>query len=286
MLKEKADIYAGIVSYNPDLKRLGDNIASISKQTWVVVFDNGSDNFNDIKKMVEKYESVILLNSKNNLGIAAALNRLMQWGYDRNYKWMLSLDQDSVCDKNYVVRMMPYLDIESKLGIIAPVIVDRNVGVVGHNPVESYMHVNTCITSGAISRISAWKEIGKYDESMFIDSVDFEFCYRMRKYGYGVIQVRDEKLLHELGESKKKRFFLWKIDVTGHSSFRKYYIARNNVYYPLKHHLWLHFVRGNLRNVVLICIVILYENNKGKKISSILRGWRDAFSVRGKCNGD
>lgn len=286
MLKEKADIYAGIVSYNPDLKRLGDNIASISKQTRVVVFDNGSDNFNDIKTMVEKYESVILLNSKNNLGIAAALNRLMQWGYDRNYKWMLSLDQDSVCDKNYVVRMMPYLDIESKLGIIAPVIVDRNVGVVGHNPVESYMHVNTCITSGAISRISAWKEIGKYDESMFIDSVDFEFCYRMRKYGYGVIQVRDVKLLHELGESKKKRFFLWKIDVTGHSSFRKYYIARNNVYYPLKHHLWLHFVRGNLRNVVLICIVILYENNKGKKISSILRGWRDAFSVRGKCNGD
>ena len=236
--------------------------------------------------MVEKYESVILLNSKNNLGIAAALNRLMQWGYDRNYKWMLSLDQDSVCDKNYVVRMMPYLDIESKLGIIAPVIVDRNVGVVGHNPVESYMHVNTCITSGAISRISAWKEIGKYDESMFIDSVDFEFCYRMRKYGYGVIQVRDVKLLHELGESKKKRFFLWKIDVTGHSSFRKYYIARNNVYYPLKHHLWLHFVRGNLRNVVLICIVILYENNKRQKISSILRGWRDAFSVRGKCNGD
>ena len=286
MLKEKADIYAGIVSYNPDLKRLGDNIASISKQTRVVVFDNGSDNFNDIKKMVEKYESVILLNSKNNLGIAAALNRLMQWGYDRNYKWMLSLDQDSVCDKNYVVRMMPYLDIESKLGIIAPVIVDRNVGVVGHNPVESYMHVNTCITSGAISRISAWKEIGKYDESMFIDSVDFEFCYRMRKYGYGVIQVRDVKLLHELGESKKKRFFLWKIDVTGHSSFRKYYIARNNVYYPLKHHLWLYFVRGNLRNVVLICIVILYENNKRQKISSILRGWRDAFSVRGKCNGD
>ena len=286
MLKEKTDIYAGIVSYNPNLKRLGDNIASISKQTQVVVFDNGSDNFNDIKKLLEKYESVILLNSQNNLGIAAALNRLMQWGYDRNYKWMLSLDQDSVCDKNYVVRMMPYLDIESKLGIIAPVIVDRNVGVIGHNPEESYMHVNTCITSGAISRISAWKEIGKYDESMFIDSVDFEFCYRMRKYGYGVIQVRDVKLLHELGESKKKRFFLWKIDVTGHSSFRKYYIARNNVYYPLKHHLWLHFVRGNLRNVVLICIVILYENNKREKISSILRGWRDAFSVRRKCNGD
>ena len=81
---------------------------------------------------------------------------------------------------------------------------DRNVGVVGHNPKSEYMHVNTCITSGAFSKVSAWKEIGKYDESMFIDSVDFEYCYRMRKYGYGVIQVRDVQLLHELGKSQER----------------------------------------------------------------------------------
>ena len=99
---------------------------------------------------------------------------------------------------------------------------------------------------------------------MFIDSVDFEYCYRMRKCGYGVIQVRDVQLLHELGKSQKRRLLFWKIDVTGHSAFRKYYIARNNVYYPLKHRMWLRVLRGNIRNIGMMGVTVLYpwKNNR------------------------
>lgn len=280
---KKQKIYAGIVSYNPDIKRLKENIEAIYRQvSKVLVFDNGSNNIIDLKKLVSTFNNVYLLRSDRNIGIAAALNRLMQWGLDHEYTWMLSLDQDSVCKEDYVKRMLPYLSVEKNLGIVAPVIVDRNVGIVGHNPNSNYSHVNTCITSGAFSKIDAWKIIGEYDESMFIDSVDFEFCYRMRKEGYEVIQVKNVHLLHEIGNCEKRRFLFWKIRVTGHSAFRKYYMARNNVYYPFKHHLWLRFIRGNIRNVEMIGIVILYENNKKKKISSICKGWKDAYKWRCK----
>ena len=276
-------IYAGIVSFNPDIKRLKENIEAIYNQVpRVLIFDNGSNNIMDLMKLVDKYNNVSLLKSKSNTGIAAALNRLMEWGLKHDFEWMLSLDQDSVCDDDYVNKMVPYLFIEKDLGIVAPIIVDRNVGIVGHNPSSDYSHVNTCITSGAFSRVDAWSKIGKYDESMFIDSVDFEYCYRMKKNGYGVIQVRDVKLLHEIGKSEKKRFLFWKINVTGHSAFRKYYIARNNVYYPLKHHLWLYFIRGNIRNLRMIGITVLYENNKKDKIISIFKGWINAYECRKK----
>ena len=215
-------------------------------------------------------EITILLSNKNE-GIAAALNRLMEYCAKKNVLWILSLDQDSVCPPDYVKKMRPYLTIEDKLGIVAPVIVDRNIGLVGHNPKEKFAKVNTCITSGSFQNISVWKKVGKYDESMFIDSVDFEYCYRVRKAGFKVIQVRDVQLLHELGDSKKRRFIFWKITDNGHSAFRKYYIARNNVYYPLKHRLWLHFIRGNFRNVGLIIIVLLYESDKKNKINSIIK---------------
>ena len=271
-------IYAGIVTFNPDIERLKENVCAICIQVpEVVIFDNGSSNFVDIQENIAVFNNVIMIHSNENIGIAAALNRLMQWGFENNYDWMLSLDQDSVCDASYVNKMKQYLDVEPLLGIVAPVIVDRNVGVVGHNPNKEYCHVNTCITSGAFSKIEYWKQIGEYDESMFIDSVDFEYCYRMRKNGYGVIQVKDVYLLHELGNSVKRRFLFWKIDVTGHSAFRKYYIARNNVYYPKKHHLWIHFIRGNYRNLKMIVIVLLYEDNKKEKIRSILSGWKNAF---------
>lgn len=271
-------IYAGIVTFNPDIERLKENVCAICIQVpEVVIFDNGSSNFADIQECISVFHNVILIHSDENIGIAAALNRLMQWGSNNNYDWMLSLDQDSVCDASYVNKMKQYLDVEPLLGIVAPVIVDRNVGVVGHNPNKEYCHVNTCITSGAFSKIEYWKQIGEYDESMFIDSVDFEYCYRMRKNGYGVIQVKDVHLLHELGNSVKCRFLFWKIDVTGHSAFRKYYIARNNVYYPKKHHLWIRFIRGNYRNLKMIAIVLLYEDNKKEKIRSILSGWKNAY---------
>lgn len=282
-LVESSKIYAGIVSYNPDINRLKENIEAIRNQVpEVIVFDNGSRNIDDLKKLLINFDNVYLLKSDSNMGIAAALNRLMQWGLDHDYIWMISLDQDSVCERDYVKRMKSYLYVEPNLGVIAPVIVDRNMGIVGHNPHNSYLHVNTCITSGAFSKVIAWKMIGGYDESMFIDSVDFEYCYRMRNNGFGVIQVRDVQLLHELGSGTKRRFLFWKINVTGHTAFRKYYIARNNVYYPLKHHLWLHFIRGNIRNIGMIGIVILYENDKKNKIKSICKGWKNAYEWRTK----
>lgn len=95
-------IYAGIVSYNPDLLRLKENISSIQQQVPVIVFDNGSRNIIAIQKLISDFSEVQLIRSKKNIGIAAALNQLMQWGYENKFDWMLSLDQDSVCEKNFV----------------------------------------------------------------------------------------------------------------------------------------------------------------------------------------
>lgn len=270
-------IYAGIVTYNPNIELLKQNIEAIRAQVnSVLISDNGSKNFTEIRKIADDY-NIEIINNRSNLGIASALNKLMQWGLDNAYEWMISLDQDSVCDSTYVLSMKPYLSVEADIGIVAPVIEDRSIGVVGHNPSDTYDHVNTCITSGAFTKIDVWDEVGGYDESMFIDSVDFEFCFRVRKAGFSVIQVSSVHLMHRIGNSKKRRFLFWKIDVQGHSAFRKYYISRNNVYYPLKHHLWIRFVRGNLRNIRLLLIVLLYEDDKRNKISAIMRGWKAAF---------
>lgn len=271
-------IFAGIVSFNPSMKRLKENIDAIKPQVKrIVIFDNGSLNQAEV---VNCYSNeAIILKSDKNIGIAAALNRLIEWGEKNGYQWMISLDQDSVCDFDFVEKMIPFLGITSNIGIAAPVIVDRNIGIIGHNPSETWSEVRTCITSGAFNSIKAWRTVGGYDETMFIDSVDFEYCYRLRKNGYKVIQVKRIKLIHELGVSEKRKFLFWKVDVNGHSAFRKYYIARNSVYYPLKHHLWLHLLRGNFRNMWLLVKTLLYEKNKKNKCQNIIRGWISGYKA-------
>lgn len=278
---KKMSIYAGIVTYNSEIGRLCDNIASIALQVEkVIIFDNGSINQSKLELIIKEYNNVFLIKSNENRGIAYALNRLMEYGLKNHMEWMLTLDQDSICPSNYVDVMKEYLYIKPCIGIVAPVIIDNNIGEVGHLMKKEYMFVKTCISSGAIISIDAWNKIGRYDESMFIDSVDFEFCYRMNKEGYKVIQTKKMYLYHEIGNARRKKFLLWNITVFGHSATRKYYIARNTIYYPLKHRLIVHLIRGNLRNMWLIVKIIIYEDNKKKKVKKVLEGWSDGYFKR------
>ncbi len=270
-------IFAGIITYNADIKILENNLTAISHQlNEMIIVDNGSKNIEKISEVASKFNSFIIKN-ENNEGIAKALNQAMQCGVDRGYSWMLSLDQDSICPDKYVIEISRYLSIEDNIGVVAPIIVDRTFGVIGHNPVNEYAKVNTCITSGSVVNVGVWESVGGYDESMFIDLVDFEYCYRVRKQGYSVIQIRDIKLEHKLGDCERHKLLFWNIRVNNHSASRKYFIARNNIYYPKKHHLHLHFIRGNLRNLQLIFIILLYENSKLSKIKSVSKGWYEGI---------
>lgn len=276
-------IITGIVTFNPNLDILKKSIQSIITQECpVVIVDNGSDNRKEILGLVKKIRSNIsittILNAENK-GIANALNQIMACGMKKGVEWVLTLDQDSICPQDYIESMRAFFKVEHNIAVVAPLIVDRNVGVVGHNPKGEYSVVRTCITSGAFTKTSCWNYVGKYDSRMFIDSVDFEFCYRIRKAGFKVIQTSKVKLEHSLGDGRIVSFCGIKFRDNEHSAFRCYYIAQNNIYYPLKHHLWLHLIRGNIRNLRHIIIILLYEKNKKNKLKAIIKGWLKGWTL-------
>ncbi len=98
-------IYAGIITYNPELVVLEKNIASIISQIeCIVIVDNGSRNISAITDLVDKYKIHIIKN-KDNYGIATALNQAMDYGKRSGFLWMLSLDHDSQCPPDYCKKM-------------------------------------------------------------------------------------------------------------------------------------------------------------------------------------
>lgn len=277
---EEMKISCGIVSFNPDIKLLQSNIESVKDQVdQIILVDNGSDNVDAVERLADQYNSVHLIKNAENRGIAAALNQCCKASMVAGYKWIISLDQDSICPEHFVDGLAQFIDVEKRVGIVAPLIVDREVGVIGHHP-NGYAEVRTCITSGAMTNLEVWSALKGFDEKMFIDSVDFEYCYRVRKAGYKVIQTGQVQLSHSIGNATMCRFLFWKFKNTEHSAFRDYYIAQNNVYYPRKHRLWLHFLRGNIRNLRSILIVSCYENDKADKVKAIFDGWHKGLTMR------
>lgn len=275
------DISAGIVLFNPDINRLKENISAVIVQcAHVYLVDNGSNNIDEVKKLLNQYNhsKVSVLCNMENQGIAKALNQLASEAQKGGFDWILTLDQDSVAPSNIIEEFEKYTN-NLNTGMLCPVICDRNKGVVVEAK-DNYKEIDECITSGSLLNIKAWRKIGGLDESMFIDGVDFDICYRLRKNGYKILCIQSVVLLHELGRIVYHRFIFWKVLVKNHSAFRKFYIARNTVYLARKEHT--NIIKAILQNVKLFLIVVCYEDDKWKKSKKILQGTIDGF----KCEID
>ena len=83
--------------------------------------------------------------------------------------------------------------------------------------------VNMAIASANIISLPAWEEVGKFDDKLFIDEVDNDFCIRLKLKGYNILLFNTCYVDHELG----KRFFSIFPKINYESSFRLFYIFRN-----------------------------------------------------------
>lgn len=265
------DISAGIVLFNPDINRLEENINAVIVQcTHMYLIDNGSSNIDEVIELLKRYNQakITIMCNAVNCGIAKALNQITAAAQKDGFEWILTLDQDSVVPPNIIEEFEKYIN-NPDVGMLCPVICDRNSGIAVKIKSECE-EIEECITSGSLLNIEAWRKIGGFDESMFIDGVDFDMCYQLRQNGYKILRIQSVVLLHELGHIENRHFLFWKVRVKNHSAFRKFYIARNTMYLARKKHTSI--VKALLQNVKLFFIVFCYEDDKRQKINKILQG--------------
>ncbi|HDR6303740.1 TPA: glycosyltransferase, partial [Bacillus cereus] len=220
-----------------------------------------------------------IVKNNNNIGIAAALNQLMSYCQSKDYSWVLTLDQDSVCPNNLVREYVKYLNIP-KIALISPVIIDRNKNSDEEINKTAYNNIEKCITSATLTNVSIWEEIGGFDDLMFIDLVDFEYCKRIVLNGFKIIRVNNVVLLHEIGHITQHKFLIWNIDVKNHSAFRKYYMARNIIYYAKKYKTTGSIIIAYMRIMKLLAITMLYEKDKGEKGRAIFKGIKSGRKLK------
>lgn len=274
------DILVGIITYNPQVELLIRVLEAIWHQNSnIYIVDNASDNLDIWNQKIEKvYPSIQIEKNPYNKGIAKALNQIFKYAYENNYQWVLTLDQDSISPPNLVNELYRYVHIK-KVAVIGAVIEDRNK----HDQIqlqEKYREVDNCITSGSLNNVLAWRAIGGFDDWMFIDGVDFDYCHRLRAAEYKVILNCNVKLNHEIGQIQIRRFLLWPVIVRNHSAQRKYYIARNIVYLDKKEHEGRIRLKPLLRVIKQFFLVLFYEKEKSSKLKNILAGLSDGLRYK------
>lgn len=271
---QSSSVFAGIVTYNPDLEKLRQNLNAIAPQAPVVICDNGSRSLNELNSLLAEYDNVQLIALQENKGIAFALNTLANAGLDQGYEWMLSLDQDSVSPKHLVSTLQQEAD--EHCACVAPLIMYRHNESYFEIPDEDVRTVEWVITSACLTRLSVWKEIGGFDPWLFIDKVDYDYCLRAAKAGYTILQTSKVVLMHELGSLHCRSVLGRTVYVTNHSPWRKYYMTRNTLYLQKKlsqGHPWKDIAKLGIKT-------ILYEKGKAENLRAMGQGIRDGLKAR------
>lgn len=266
-----------VILYNPDEVVL-DNITSyIDLVDVLLVIDNSESTTLDMDSLIQKYPKVIYLPNRCNLGVAPALNLAANKALEAGYDFLLTMDQDSRVTPGMIdimfdsVKGLNFLEV----GIIAP----THLNYSGMNPniSEPYSEVLTTMTSGNLLNLKIYKLVGPFMDELFIDYVDNEYCLRLIKHGYKIIQSNVAVLVHNLGSIKRINVGYRYIGTTNHSSMRRYYITRNRFYVWSKYkHVARDFVsKDKLRFIAEMRNILLFEDDKISKFIMIYKGYRD-----------
>ncbi|MPY90068.1 MAG: glycosyltransferase [Luteitalea sp.] len=266
-------------------------IEAVSSQVErLVVVDNGSDPTEQawLRATAARYGAQVIANATNR-GIAAALNQGVCRLADEGFAWVLLFDQDS----------RPVTDlVERLLGARAsapesdrPALVGANFFDPGKGEVqdpaalagsEPLRRVESVITSGTLLSTEAYRLVGPFREDFFIDYVDLEYCFRLRRHGYGVAISRDVLMTHTLGAYRTR--WLWRVPVrtSNHAAVRHYFITRNHLL-VFRQQLWAQprWALVSLCNRVRIMgLTLLLEPERRRKLGYIAAGVLDAIRAR------
>ena len=226
--------------------------------------------------MVKKYNLFLQIN-ETNLGVAKGLNQILDKSYEINSNYLLTLDQDSSISKQSILEMMKYINNDN-IAIVCPLIVEKNKYYKIKQKSE-IMELNRCITSGSLMNLKICKKIGYFDEKMFIDYVDFDYCKRIILNNKKIVRIKKATIKHEIGKRTKRRFIFFTVYPTNHNKTRVYYYVRNIKYYlrKFKYKLSIKEIIYEYINLLWkFTSIILYEQDKSGKIKMFFNGWKDS----------
>jgi rhamnosyltransferase len=151
----------------------------------------------------------------NNIGIAAAHNIGLRDLSSSGCEYALLLDQDSQINNDFVFRMSSLLvasTVEKRpLVAIGPRIIcsfsEKTVKPRVQREIAVYddlVCVTQIISSGMMIDLSKIDLVGFKDETLFIDGVDHEWCWRAKTHDYMVAIADKIEMVHRLGDARSK----------------------------------------------------------------------------------
>lgn len=258
------------VLYNPNESVLT-NLNSYSNCVDVSVVVDNSDTKNEISQSLKNDPNFIYIDMDGNKGIAAALNKGIEYLNSKNIDFVLTMDQDSLFPTKYYPNILKLVNkYKTDYSVIGLNFNQDNGGL------DEIIEVPYWITSGNFVNISDFMSVGGFMNELFIDYVDFELGYKFKKNGFKICYLKDFSLKHTIGNPIEIHLYGKTYYAMNHSPIRYYYRYRNAYY--LYHFVDRQFFKKEYYKEMIVNTLkmLIYEKNQKVKFSMIRKGIQDA----------
>jgi len=286
-----------IILFHPDEEQLARAVAMHSACDRLLVIDNSPQP--DSRTALRLHEAgIALLHNGNRNGIAGAFNCGLSALFQQGVDAVALFDQDSTVPADYFSVIRSRCEsLGSRAFLMGPRIFDENDQrflpelatsglAVERLSLRADVPLQRCaflISSGCVVSREAFMRLGRFDEALFIDHVDTEYCLRALLRNVPVYVVPSLVLLHRIGSRRRHKLGSLELTTMNHPGFRRYYSARNAMQLALQYGLRLPVaVVPNLLTLWQIVQIVLAEHDKLAKLDAIALGlWDGLFGHMG-----
>lgn len=273
----KRELCLIVVFYNPTEEQASFYNSLADKGLNVIIVDNSS-------KKLDNMSALYIPLGKNN-GIAAAQNVGIVEAQKRGFEYIVFFDQDSKFEVSSISSILDeYNTIKEQdpsIATLGPLLIDSRTHkeyLSNVNPSVPYSIDTHIISSGSIIETKTFEKVGLYEEKLFIDLVDSEWCWRAKKYGFNTYMTRRVRLYHSMGQTYHH---VGRFAYGLSAPFRYYYQYRNTIwmlkrdYVPFR---WKY--RTIIRRIFDIFFYpVIAPEKKLEILRNMLRGIRDGLKM-------
>lgn len=269
-----------VVLYEPENKEIENILDYIGCVDKAYILDNSiksrEKNVNEILSMYSGNidKKVEYIGFHKNIGLCKALNYGMKLASDENFEWALLMDSDSSFNTNIVSIYKNYIMENdcSKIGVLAPIhLHDRSI----ESKFNGQREVSWTMTSGCFYNIRIFEETKGFKEELFVDGLDIDYCYKLHRVGYKIVELANAKINHKPGETHVLNLGAFKMKYGVASPWRYYMQARAII--------WLILEYKAIREVARYCIkwakVLILFDNKIEYIKQLMCGTKEGFKL-------
>lgn len=200
-----------------------DSLLAQSMPCRVIVVDNGS--VDGSLELLEKYQGLkVILNQKNE-GFTGGVNPGFQRAMDDGLKYVATLNNDAVADKDWLKQLAAALDKNPRAGIATSKILDgagkridstgdyltvwglpypRGRGEADLDRYDDETDIFAASGGASLYRVKTLQEIGLFDQDYFAYYEDVDLSFRAQLAGWKVRYAPGAVVHHQIGATSSK----------------------------------------------------------------------------------